>query len=256
MKIASWNVNSIRARLERVLAWLETQRPDVLCLQEIKVTGEEFPAQALAAAGYHAVVNGQRTYHGVAILSREPASDVVVGLGDGGDDSQARLVGARVGGFRIFSVYVPNGSEVGSEKFAYKLVWLDRMRRYLEAHASPDEPLLLCGDLNVAPEDRDVAHPEAWSDTVLCHPDARAALRRVVDWGLVDTFRLQHAEGGFYSWWDYRQLGFPKNDGLRIDHILATAPLAKRCTGASIDRDARKGKQPSDHAPVIAVFEA
>jgi exodeoxyribonuclease-3 len=165
-------------------------------------------------------------------------------------------VGARVGGLRILCAYVPNGSEVGSEKFAYKLAWLDRLRSYLGAHASPEESLLLCGDLNVAPEDRDVAHPEAWNDTVLCHPDARAALRRVVDWGLVDTFRLHHAEGGFYSWWDYRQLGFPKNDGLRIDHILATVPLAKRCIGSSIDREARKGKQPSDHAPVIAVFGA
>jgi exodeoxyribonuclease-3 len=256
VKVATWNVNSIRVRLPRLLAWLEAQRPDVICLQEIKVATEAFPVEALAGAGYHAVVNGQRTYHGVAILSREPASEAVFGLGDGGDDSQARLAGARIGGLRVLSAYVPNGGEVGSDKFAYKLEWLARLRAHLETHASPQEPLLLCGDLNVAPDDRDVAHPEAWKDTVLCHSDARAALRRVLDWGLIDTFRQQHAEGGFYSWWDYRQLGFPRNDGLRIDHILATAPLAKRCTGASIDRAERKGKQPSDHAPVIAIFDA
>ncbi len=254
MKVATWNVNSVRARLPRLLAWLEAQRPDVLCLQEIKVATEEFPADALAAAGYHAVVNGQRTYHGVAILSREPAADVAPGLRDGGDDSQARLVSARVGDVRILSAYVPNGGEAGSEKFAYKLAWLERLRAHLAATASPQESLLVCGDLNVAPEDRDVAKPDAWADTVLCHPDARAALRGVMDWGLVDTFRLHHAEGGFYSWWDYRQLAFPRNDGLRIDHVLATAPLAARCTAASIDRDARKGEQPSDHAPVLAEF--
>jgi len=254
VKVATWNVNSVRARLPRLLAWLEAQRPDVLCLQEIKVANEEFPADALSAAGYHAVVNGQRTYHGVAILSREPATDVALGLRDGGDDAQARLASARVAGVRILSAYVPNGGEVGSEKFAYKLAWLGRLRAHLAATASPQEPLLVCGDLNVAPEDRDVAKPEAWSDTVLCHPDARAALRSVMDWGLVDTFRLHHPEAGFYSWWDYRQLAFPKNDGLRIDHVLATAPLAKRCTAASIDRDARKGPQPSDHVPVLAEF--
>lgn len=254
MKVATWNVNSVRVRLPRILAWLAAQQPDVLCLQEIKVENAAFPAPAFEAAGYHAAVNGQRTYHGVAILSREPPIEIAAGLRDGGDDAQARLVSARVGDVRILSAYVPNGGEVGSDKFAYKLAWLDRLRAHLMATASAQEPLVLCGDLNVAPEDRDVARPEAWSDTVLCHPDARAALQRVFEWGLVDTFRLHHESGGFYSWWDYRQLAFAKNDGLRIDHVLATAPLAARCTSASIDRDARKGPQPSDHAPVIAEF--
>jgi exodeoxyribonuclease-3 len=170
------------------------------------------------------------------------------------DDPQARLVGARVDGIRILSAYFPNGGEVGSDKFAYKLAWMERLRAYLAAHARPDEPIVLCGDLNVAPDDRDVARPEEWSNTVLCHPEARASLRRLCEWGLEDTFRLHHTEGGFYSWWDYRQLGFPKNNGLRIDHILSSAALSKRCTEASIDREARKGKQPSDHAPVLAVF--
>jgi exodeoxyribonuclease-3 len=252
--VATWNVNSVRARLERLLAWLAAHAPDVLCLQELKAPDDEFPAAALAAAGYHAVLHGQRTYNGVAILSRTPASEIEVGLRDGVDDGQARLVSARVGGIRILSAYVPNGDEVGSEKFRYKLAWMERLRTHLAGHASPSEPLLLCGDLNVAPDDRDVARPAEWNDTVLCHPEARAALQRILDWGLVDTFRLHHPEGGFYSWWDYRQLGFPRNNGLRIDHILATATVAKRSTETRIDREARKGKQPSDHAPVIAVF--
>jgi len=254
VKVASWNLNSIRARLERLLAWLAAQQPDVVCLQELKVADDEFPTEAVEAAGYHAVAHGQRTYNGVAILSRLPMSDIEVGLRDGVEDPQARLISARVAGIRIYSAYFPNGGEVGSEKFAYKLAWMERLRAHLEKHASAAELLLLCGDMNVAPDDRDVARPAEWNDTVLCHPDARAALRRFYDQGLVDTFRLHHQEGGFYSWWDYRLLGFPKNNGLRIDHILATEALSKRCTEASIDREARKGKQPSDHAPVVATF--
>jgi exodeoxyribonuclease-3 len=256
MKIASWNVNSIRARLERVLAWLAAQQPDVLCLQEIKVQDGDFPTEAFEEAGYHVGVHGQRTYNGVAILSHSPLADVSAGLRDDVDDPAARLLEARVEGIRILSAYVPNGGEVGSDKFVYKLAWLDRLLAYLEQNARSAEPLILCGDLNVAPEDRDVARPEEWKDTVLCHPDVRAALRRILDWGLVDTFRLHHEGEGFYSWWDYRELGFPRNNGLRIDHILATAVLARRCQDASIDREARKGKQPSDHAPVVAVFSA
>ena len=254
MKIATWNVNSIRARLERLLAWLDRHSPDVVCLQELKVADGDFPVEALAAAGYAAALHGQRTYNGVAILSKLPVSDVSKGFGDEALDAQARLVDARVGDLRVISAYFPNGGEVGSEKWAYKLAWMERLREYLAARAHPSEPLLLCGDVNVAPEDRDVANPDAWRDSVLCHPDARKALQRILDWGLVDTFRLHHADGGFYSWWDYRQLGFPRNDGLRIDHVLATESLAKRCTAAVIDRDARKGKQPSDHAPVLAEF--
>jgi exodeoxyribonuclease-3 len=254
VRIATWNVNSVRARKERLLGWLERRAPDVVCLQEVKVADADFPAGEIEAAGYHCAVNGQRTYHGVAILSRTPPTDVSKGIGDERLDAQARLVEAKVEGIRVLSAYFPNGGEVGSEKWAFKLAWMAGLRAYLAATAKPSEPLVLCGDMNVAPEDRDVANPDAWRDSVLCHPNARAALRELLDWGLVDTFRLHHAEPGFYSWWDYRQLGFPRNDGLRIDHVLATRPLAKRCTGASIDRDARKGKQPSDHAPVLAEF--
>jgi exodeoxyribonuclease-3 len=254
VKVATWNLNSIRARLERLLAWLAAHQPDVMCLQELKVADDEFPTAAVEAAGYHAAVHGQRTYNGVAILSRLPMSDIELGLRDGVEDPQARLISARVSGVKIYSAYFPNGGEVGSEKFAYKLAWMERLRAYLEKRASRTEPLLLCGDMNVAPDDRDVARPEEWKDTVLCHPDARAALRRFYEQGLVDTFRLHHPDGGFYSWWDYRQLGFPKNNGLRIDHILASEPISKRCIETSIDREARKGKQPSDHVPAIATF--
>jgi len=252
MKLATWNVNSVRARLERLLGWLGREQADVVCLQELKVTDEEFPRLELEAAGWHAAVHGQKTYNGVAILSREPAQDVRTGFGDG--DPEARLISARVGGVRVLSVYVPNGKIVGSDKWTYKLAWLDRLRAHLGATYDAGEPLAVCGDFNVAPEDRDVARVEEWRDSVLCHEEARAKLRALVAWGLVDTIRLHHAGDGPYSWWDYRMLGFPKNNGLRIDHILATRPLADRCREAYVVRDERKGKLPSDHAPVVAVF--
>lgn len=252
MKILTWNVNSVRVRLERLLGVLERHRPDVVCLQELKVADGEFPAAEIAAAGYQAVVHGQKTYNGVAILSRSGASEVVRGLGDGVEDPQARFLRARVDGVDVISVYVPNGGEIGSPKWPYKLEWLARLRRWLDQNADPDGRWVLCGDFNVAPDDRDVAFPERWADGVLCHPDARAALRQVVGWGFVDTFRVHHEDGGHYSWWDYRRLAFPKGDGLRIDMVYASPALAARCTAAGIDRDERKGKQPSDHAPVWA----
>ncbi len=257
MLIATWNVNSIRMRQERLAGWLGRAQPDVVCLQEIKVPDAEFPRAELEAAGWHVAVFGQKAYNGVAILSRTPLEDVAVGLSDGGDDTEARLVAATVSGIRAVNVYVPNGRTVGCDKWAYKLAWLERLRGWLERHARPNEKLVLCGDFNVAPEDRDVARPEEWRDTVLCHPLARAGLRKVCDWGLVDTIRLHHTseEPGPYSWWDYRMLGFAKGNGLRIDHILATPLLAERCTDAYVVRDERKGKQPSDHAPVVAVFD-
>jgi exodeoxyribonuclease-3 len=254
MKLATWNVNSIRARLDRVLAWLDERRPDVLCMQELKVEEKDFPAEAFRAAGWHVAAAWQKTYNGVAIASRAPLDRVEIGLEDGVDDPQARLVGAMVGGVRVLSVYAPNGQLVGTDKYVYKLEWLARLRRWLDAHAKPDEPLLLCGDFNVAPEERDVHAPRAWESSVLFHVDARAALERVRAWGLVDTFRLHHQEAGAYSWWDYRQLSFPRDDGLRIDHVFATESMARRCSAAWIDREARKGKQPSDHAPVLAEF--
>jgi len=251
MKLATWNVNSIRARGDRLLRWLESTGPDVVCLQELKVTEEAFPADALREAGFTAAVHGQKTYNGVAILSRDEPESVERGFGDGGDDSQARLISVRVGGVTAVSVYVPNGAEVGSDKWAYKLDWLRRLRAWLDRRDPDREPLAVCGDFNVAPEARDVCDPAAWEASVLFHPEARAALENVRAWGLVDAFRLHHDAPGFYSWWDYRMLAFPRNQGLRIDHVLLSRALAGRCTGAAIDRNERKGKQPSDHAPVV-----
>ena len=255
MKIATWNVNSIRSRLERLLRWLEKARPDVVCLQELKVTEDAFPFDPIREAGYHAAVCGQKTYNGVAILAREEPAEVERGLGYDADDPQARLIAADVAGVRVISAYVPNGHTVGSEKYDYKLDWLRRLGEYLERHYQPSDPLILCGDFNVAPDDSDVANPERWSGSVLCHQAAREALEAVRRWGLTDVFRQHHPEGGIYSWWDYRMLAFPKNDGLRLDHIFTTEPLANRCTGAEIDRDERKGQKPSDHAPAIATFD-
>jgi exodeoxyribonuclease-3 len=254
VRIATWNVNSIRARQERLLAWLARRAPDVVCLQELKVEEEQFPFDALRGAGYHAAVAGQRTYNGVAILAREEPQDVVPGMGDDVDDPQARLIEATVSGVRVISAYVPNGGEVGSDKWAYKLDWLGRLTACLARRHRPDEPLALCGDLNAAPEARDVHDPDLWEGTVLYHPDVRAAFARVREWGLVDALRIHHPEGGLYSWWDYRMLAFPKNHGLRIDHMLISEPLRARCTDCRIDREERKGKQPSDHAPVVADF--
>lgn len=255
MLVASWNVNSIRSRLDRVTAWLEAHRPDVLCLQETKVVDETFPREAFAALGYESVVHGQKSYNGVAILSRTPILDPRPGFDDGEDEVGARLLAATVRGVRIHSVYVPNGQVVGSEAWEIKLRWFARLRALLARSARPDELLVVCGDFNVAPEERDVYDPIFWRTQVLFHPTARAALVDLCSFGLVDTFRMHHAAGGLYSWWDYRGLSFPRNLGLRIDHVLASQGLAPRCTDASIDREARKGTGASDHAPVLATFE-
>jgi exodeoxyribonuclease-3 len=255
VKLATWNVNSIRAREERLLRWLGANRPDVLCLQELKVTDDAFPFLPIRSLGYHAVVHGQRTYNGVAVLSRTEPAEVERGFGDGGDDTQARVVAARVGSVHVASVYVPNGQEVGSEKWAYKIEWLGRLRAWLGRRFATSGLVALCGDFNVAPEARDVYDPVAWEPSVLFHPEARAALGNVRAWGLVDAFRQHNQAPGFYTWWDYRMLAFPKGRGLRIDHVFLSEPLAAKCISAQIDRDERKGKQPSDHAPVVVELD-
>lgn len=255
MKIATWNVNSVRARLERLLAWLQRTQPDIVCLQELKAKEDAFPYEAIRQAGYHATVYGQRTFNGVAILSRVEPQDVRRGMGDDADDSQARFLSARVGEIQVLSAYVPNGQVVGSPQYAYKLDWLRRLRAFLEKPFTAETPLVLCGDFNVARDELDVANPAAWEDSVLFHPTSRVALEKLLSWGLVDVHRQQHPEGGLYSWWDYRMLAFPKNDGLRLDYVFATQPLACRCTSAEIDRHERKGEKPSDHVPVIALFD-
>ncbi len=252
IKVATWNINSIRARLERLIAWMERASPDVVCLQELKAPDDEFPFDEIAEIGYTSAVYGQPTYNGVAILSRGPIDCVVRGMDDAAEDGQARIVSARMFGASVVSIYAPNGGEVGSDKWDYKLEWLDRLDRYVANRFQPNEPVLLCGDFNVAPEDQDVANPQRWKESVLCHPTGRAKLKALMERGYIDTIRLHHHDQGPYSWWDYRRLAFPKGDGLRIDHILVSQPLADRCTGAYVDRDERKGKKPSDHAPVVA----
>lgn len=253
MRIATWNVNSIRARLDRLLAWLAAVRPDVVCLQEIKSTEAQFPAAELAAAGYRSAVFGQAAYNGVAILSLAEPANVVRDMGCPADE-QARLLSADVAGVRILNAYFPNGQEVGSDKFQYKLRWMAELRRHVDERLSIADHVLLCGDFNVAVDDADVAYPRQWADTVLCCPPVRQALEHIRAWGFVDVFRQHHPAGGLYSWWDYRQLAFVRNDGLRLDHLYASPPLARRCLSAEIHRDQRKGDKPSDHAPVVAEF--
>ncbi|MBX7196046.1 MAG: exodeoxyribonuclease III [Sandaracinaceae bacterium] len=251
MRIATWNVNSIRARHDRLLAFLTRHRPDVLCLQELKVEDSGFPHVEVRAAGYHAAILGQRTYNGVAILSREPLADVRAGMGDDVEDPQARLISGVIRGLRVISAYFPNGGELGSDKYRYKLAWMKRLRAMLARDFSPSMPLVLAGDFNVAPDERDTKNPAVWKDTVLFSDEVREALRELRSWGLLDSLRLVNDQPGLFSWWDYRMLGFPKNDGLRIDHLDVTEPLRARVRDVRIDRDERKGKQPSDHAPVI-----
>jgi exodeoxyribonuclease-3 len=258
LKIATWNVNSIRARLPHVLRWLGDQRPDALCLQELKVADEEFPREEVEAAGYRCAVAGQKTYNGVAILSLEEPRDVVVGLAHlpGGHplNTQRRLLASTIGGVRVISAYLPNGEAVGSEKFAFKLDFFRELREYLGRELSSGRPLCLCGDFNVAPEPIDVYDPPAWEGQVLFSGQERAALAEVRALGFEDCFRRHHAEGGRYSWWDYRMKAFQRKMGLRIDHIWATAPFAGRCTASDIDVEPRRWGRPSDHAPVWAEF--
>jgi exodeoxyribonuclease III len=256
MKIASWNINSLRKRQERVLQWLGETAPDVVCLQETKCTDEQFPAAALRAAGYHAAFHGQKSYNGVAILAKSEPLEVRIGLCDEVDDPQARVIAARVGDARVFSIYAPNGQAVGSSAYDYKMKWYERLTRCLREEESALGNVLVCGDFNIAPNDDDVHDPALWRGAIMCSEKERDAFRALCEIGLSDTLRLIHPEPGLFSWWDYRMLAFPKNRGLRIDAILAGHDLAARCREAGIDREMRKGKEPSDHAPVWAEFSA
>lgn len=254
LKIAAWNVNSVRVRESHLLRWLEANRPDVLCLQELKCTDDAFPTEAVRALGYHAETFGQKTYNGVAILSRGAPGSVARGFGDGVEDDQARLIAATIEGVRVVSAYVPNGGEMRSEKWSYKLVWLDRLLAWLRQHGDPTQPLAICGDFNIAPEARDVHAVEAWEHGVLFHPRIRESLGRLLQWGLVDTFRLHAPDAGRFSWWDYREGALQRDAGLRIDLVLATRSLAARCVEAGIDRAEREAEKASDHAPVWSAF--
>jgi exodeoxyribonuclease-3 len=255
MKVATWNVNSIRARHERVVEWVRARRPDVLCMQEIKVADSEFPGIELIAEGYQLAVHGQKTYNGVAIASRLPITDVTRGLDDGEADDHARLLAATIGGVRIVTAYFPNGGVVRSDKYVYKLRWMERLRAWLERNARPDQLMTLLGDFNVAPTDDDVWDPEVWRGQTLFTTAEKERLAAIAAWGLHDAFRKHHTEPGHYTYWDYRMLAFVKKQGLRIDHVYVTAPLLARTTACEIDRDARKGMNASDHAPVVATFD-
>jgi len=253
LKIASWNVNSLNVRLPHVLAWSDYAQPDVLALQETKLTDDRFPAAELEEAGYHSVFSGQKTYNGVAILSRETASDPVTDI-PALDDPQRRILAATVGGVRVVNLYVVNGSEVGSEKFDYKLHWLDRVTAWLASEMDRHENVVVLGDFNIAPDDRDVYEPEAWHEKILCSTAERDALGKIMELGLTDTFRLFEQEERTWSWWDYRMNMFRRKLGLRIDLVLASAALARRCAASYIDIEPRRQERPSDHAPAIAEF--
>ena len=249
MKIASWNVNSLNVRLPHLLHWLAEAKPDVVALQETKLEDHRFPEDALLEAGYRSVFAGQKTYNGVAILARQAISDVQAGI-PGFDDPQKRVIAATVGDIRIVDLYVVNGEVVGSEKFAYKLRWLDAVREWLRAELAAHPKLVVLGDFNIAPDDRDVWDPKRWREKILCSTPEREAYRGLLDLGLSDSFRLFNDEAGQHSWWDYRLSGFERGWGLRIDLALVSDALKSRCSAAGIDREPRGRERPSDHTPV------
>lgn len=251
MKLATWNVNSLRVRLPQVLDWAGKQRPDVLCLQETKLEDANFPHTQIEAAGYRVLFSGQKTYNGVAILSREPGTDPVTAI-PAFPDEQKRVLAATIGGVRVACLYVPNGESVGSEKYQYKLRWLAAVQEWLKDEISRNARLAVLGDFNVAPEARDVYDPKLWEGKVLFSEPERAALQGLMDAGLSDSFRLFEQPERSFTWWDYRMNGFRRKMGLRIDHILLSEPLAKRCASCTIDVEPRGAERPSDHAPVIA----
>jgi exodeoxyribonuclease-3 len=255
MITATWNVNSVRMRLERLLHWLERRKPDIVCLQETKATDADFPSGPLNEIGYECCINGQKSYNGVAILSRFPITEIVKTLPGDDEDTQRRFLACTVKGINLVNVYVPNGSEVGCEKYDFKLEWYRRLRRFLEASYSAGSEVLVCGDMNVAPEDRDVWDPDKWRSEIMFSDPEKAVFRDLLNWGLCDALRIHHQEGGFYTWWDYRNAAFHRGWGLRIDHVLLSAPLARRCVRIEIDKDERKGEKPSDHAPVLVYFD-
>jgi exodeoxyribonuclease-3 len=250
LRMATWNVNSLKVRLPQLLDWLATHPIDIVCLQELKLEDTQFPVEALQAAGYHSAFAGQKTYNGVAILSREPLQDIQRGIA-GYDDPQQRVIAATVAGIRIICAYFPNGQAVGSDKYAYKLQWLEALHQWLGTPLAQHPQLALLGDYNIAPDDRDVYDPAGWADQILVSPPERAAFTGLLQLGLTDSLRHFHTEAGMYTWWDYRQAAFRRNRGLRIDHILITPPLLARALDCQIDQAPRRNERPSDHTPVV-----
>jgi len=252
-KIATWNVNSLRVRLPHVLEWLKTHQPDVLALQETKLPDDLFPIDEIREAGYECVFSGQRTYNGMAILSREKPQAIITDIPTL-QDPQRRVLGVTLQGVRIFNLYVPNGESVTSEKYLYKLDWLTHLTKYLSGELQKHAQVILLGDFNIAPENADVYDPDAWAGQVLFSEKERAALQAILNLGFKDCFRLFTQPEQSYSWWDYRMNAFKRNRGLRIDHVLASVPLASICQRCEVDKAPRGWERPSDHAPVIAEF--
>jgi exodeoxyribonuclease-3 len=253
VKIATWNVNSLKVRLPHVVDWLKANGPDVLALQEIKQVTEDFVVDEFSRLGYHALASGQKTYNGVALVARHELLDPHVDFSSF-VDPQRRVLAATIDGVRVVNLYVPNGSEVGSEKYSYKLSWLSALRVYLEEELKQHEKLVVLGDFNIAPRDEDVYDPAKWGDAVLCSPAERAALNAILELGLTDVFRKFEQPEKTFSWWDYRAAMFRRNAGLRIDLILTNDAMTEACTGSRVDKEPRKWDRPSDHAPVIAEF--
>ncbi len=253
MKLATWNVNSLKVRLPHLLDWLAREPIDIVCLQETKLEDANFPAEALRNAGYETVCSGQKTYNGVAIASRTPLARVLKGIPDFGDE-QRRVIAASAGDIRVVNAYVPNGQSVDSDKYRYKMDWLERFTRWIEAELSSHPALAVVGDFNIAPEPRDVHDPKAWEGQVLFSEPERTAFRRLLDLGFVDAFRLFEQPDKSFTWWDYRLNAFKRGLGLRIDHILVSPALAQRCRRVEIVRELRSLERPSDHAPVVAEF--
>lgn len=253
MKIATWNVNSLKVRLPHVLDWVKRVGPDVLALQETKLTDDKFPLLEIEAAGYHAIFAGQKTYNGVAILSKSVAEDVVFEIPDL-DDPDRRTIAATFDGVRVLNLYVVNGQSVGSEKYNYKLHWLDKIAGYVRGELNQHPEFVALGDFNIAPDDRDIHDPDAWHEKILCSTPERQALARILDLGLSDAFRLFDQAEKSFSWWDYRAGGFRRDLGLRIDLILASDSLRRHCLSCTIDKAPRRLERPSDHTPVVAEF--
>jgi exodeoxyribonuclease-3 len=254
MRIATWNVNSVNARLETVVRWFEEAQPDVACLQEIKCVDEKFPAEAFERLGYNIAVHGQKSYNGVAILSKRPLEDVRRGLPDGDGDDHARYIEAVVSGpepVRVASIYLPNGNPISTEKFAYKLAWMERLRRHAQDLLAFEEPLALVGDYNVIPEDRDAETPQAWVGDALAQPESRAAFRSLKWLGLTEAYLQADGAPGAYTFWDYQAGAWQRNNGIRIDHALLSPQAADRLRGVSIHRDVRGWDKPSDHVPLV-----
>lgn len=255
MKIATWNVNSINIRLEQLLDWLEATKTDVVCLQETKSVDENFPVQPIIDAGYHVAFTGQKSYNGVAIVSRHEIDDVQKNFPDDDDEAPKRLIAATIEGVRIVNTYIPNGTELGTDKFTFKLDWLQRLRRFFDDTCDQNSDVLLCGDFNVAPTELDVWSVPAWEGKLHFTKTERAAIHYVKQWGFTDLFRKLHPDAKEFSWWNYREGAWQRNQGLRIDHIWTSRSLADKCTGCWIDKEPRSNEKPSDHTPVVAAFD-